>query len=257
MSLRKTIYYRGRLLLDGVAYFRHFSPIEASRIYLSLLLGTGTVTVSMRELMHPIQLRTDTSDLSVFRQLLIDRCYDFQRELSPDLIIDCGANIGLFSVLAANRFPGAHIVAIEPEESNFELLKRNTSPYTNIECLHAGIWSRKCRLRIKDRNVGSWAYQVEESAEETASSFESVTIGDLLRRSGFETIDLLKIDIEGAELEVFNNSYGDWIGAFKLMIVEVHDGSHAACSEAVRKAISGCKTRWFRRGNNYFIERVE
>ena len=77
-----------------------------------------------------------------------------------------------------------------------------------------------------------------------------------MQRLGFEKIDLLKIDIEGAELDVFSENYERWIGAFNYMIVEVHDELRAGCSRAVMTAVGGDDAKYFLRGNNYFFERA-
>jgi FkbM family methyltransferase len=55
------------------------------------------------------------------------------------LIIDCGANIGLVSVMMKCLFPDVKIIAIEPDETNFELLKKNLQHYEGIELINAGI----------------------------------------------------------------------------------------------------------------------
>lgn len=254
---RKAVYYKGYLIRDGLRYFMRFNFIEACKIYFALLFGSGTITVSIRELAYPLALRSGTSDISVFRQLFLDRCYDFQIDRPLNSIIDCGANIGLFSVLFASRYPEARIVAVEPDTSNFELLKRNTSRYPNIECVHSGVWSRTCHLRIKNQHVGAWAYEVEEIEQPEPSSFPSVTVHDLLQHFKTQKIDMLKMDIEGAEKEVFGDNYESWIHAFKCLIVEVHDKLRAGSSEAVTKAVGDDEIEHFIRGRNYFFERVE
>jgi methylase of polypeptide subunit release factors len=73
--------------------------------------------------------RNGTKDLSVLKQVFVERQYDFPLPKAPISIADAGTNSGLLAVYFANRYPGASVIAIEPEDSNFKLLKRNASPY--------------------------------------------------------------------------------------------------------------------------------
>jgi FkbM family methyltransferase len=73
----------------------------------------------------------------------------------PPVIIDAGANVGLCAVFYANRFPDARIIAIEPEPSNYEMLKKNTAPYPNITTVHAALWKENGPLRLFDTGEGT------------------------------------------------------------------------------------------------------
>ena len=68
----------------------------------------------------------------------------------PPVIIDAGANVGLSAVFYANRFPNARIIAIEPEPSNYEMLKRNVVPYSNVTPVQAALWKENGPLRLFD-----------------------------------------------------------------------------------------------------------
>src|SRR5262245_62031962 len=76
-------------------------------------------------------LRRFTTDLPEYDFVFGGRDLDVPLDTPPRVIVDCGAHIGCTTVYFANRFPGATIYALEPEESNFELLKRNVAPYRN------------------------------------------------------------------------------------------------------------------------------
>src|SRR5438477_12484313 len=86
-------------------------------------------------LKHPVYLRFGTTDAWVFKEVLLDSEYDFLPPISPKVIVDAGANIGLSSIFFANKFPEATIYALEPEESNFQLLEKNASAYPRIRPL--------------------------------------------------------------------------------------------------------------------------
>jgi hypothetical protein len=59
----------------------------------------------------------------------------------------------------------------------------------------------------------------------------------LLDQAGFHHVDILKIDIEGAELEVFSNGAEEWLSRVNLIIIETHDRFRPGSEEAVRKAV--------------------
>ena len=78
-------------------------------------------------------------------QVFLDNEYDFRAVERPQVIVDAGANIGLASILFANRYPQAKILAIEPEHDNFNLLADNVRSYDNIVPLQAALGARTRR----------------------------------------------------------------------------------------------------------------
>jgi FkbM family methyltransferase len=142
------------------------------------------------------------------------------------LIIDLGANIGLSSVYFLNVFPGASVIAVEPDAANFDLLKRNIKPYGNrAKAIHAGIWSHPARLTINTapyRDGREWSKQVVECDAVTKDSIDGVDIPTLLKYSGHNEISLLKIDIEGAEAVIFATNYS-WLPRVGAIAIELHD----------------------------------
>ena len=73
--------------------------------------------------------------------------------------MDAGANIGLASILFANRFPQAKIFAIEPEHDNFNLLADNVCTYDNIVPLHAALWGENATIHLTDPGDGAWGFR--------------------------------------------------------------------------------------------------
>jgi len=243
------------LLFDFWKYFQRFGFGTASRILASFFFSSRTANISLPKVAYPIGLRTATSDLTVFRQVFLDGCYDFQLDIEPKLIIDGGANIGLTSILFANRYPRAQIIAVEPERSNYQLLRRNTLHYANIKCVNAGIWNNSCQLRIKNPTVGKWAFEVEESTAHSPRSFRAVTIGELLGDTSLSEIDILKIDIEVSEREVFSSGYEEWLPNVKVLMIELHDDLRAGCSEAVNSAVESYNFERLSRANVLLFRR--
>ena len=203
-------------------------------------------------------IRENTSDESVFRQIFVDKEYDIPITIKPKLIIDGGANVGYASMWFANKFPNAEIIAIEPEQSNFNVLEGNTRDLPNVKAIRAGIWHNSTNLKIKSSNFnwsGEWDFVTEEQLDSTDETVNSITISQILQESNAEEIDILKLDVEGAEKEIFTYNYEEWLGKVKILIVELHDTYKDGCREAFFSAVKNYDFDTFNKGENVVLVR--
>jgi FkbM family methyltransferase len=198
----------------------------------------------------PVYARYASSDLDVFEQIFVKQAYRCLLDVSqPRLIVDCGANVGYSSVYFLSKFPGAHVVAIEPDPDNYSVCQRNLSRYgERVTLLHAGIWTHDaplmvCRGQYKDGR--EWAVQVRECQNGETPEVYGRDIGSVLRETGFQTIDILKIDIEGAERTAFSGSCDTWLDYVRNIAIELHDDM---CEAVFFKALSGYKYDMSRSG---------
>jgi FkbM family methyltransferase len=197
----------------------------------------GIVCSNLKNFLHPIFLRNASTDINVFSQVIYDKEYELNYRLNPSVIVDCGANIGLASIYFKNRFPKAKIIAIEPERSNFEILKKNTERYSNIYCINCGIWPHSTNLKISNRNCDNWGFRVEETESKEENSIEAISIDDIMKRFQLDHIDILKIDIEGSEQKVFESNVDKWLPFVKVIVIELHDGIVKNCAKTFYKAL--------------------
>ena len=191
-------------------------------------------SVDLADVAHPIHLRAGGSDLWVFDQIFLYRELDSDFGPTPRRIIDAGANIGLASVFFANRFPEAHILALEVDKQNFELLVENVRPYPNITPLLKGLWNRRANLQINNPEELPWAFTVSEAIQGGSSTIEGIGVADLLRDFNWPQVDLLKMDIEGAELEVLSSGTDEWINRVRVLTIEIHY-QRVGCWEAFNR----------------------
>ena len=178
------------------------------------------------------------------------------KDYQPKLILDCGGNIGCSAVYFANKYPDAQIYSIEPEKDNFQLLKFNTVFYDNVHLIKSGLWDKETFIRVEDRGFGKWGFMTFETTADDPDAFKTTTVGKILTDSGFDEIDLIKIDIEGAEKEVFAApDVDEWLSKVKVLVIELHDRMKRGCSYEFFKAIS--KYHWFHafRGENIILIR--
>lgn len=182
----------------------------------------------------PISLRTFSSDLNVAAESLVLGEYDVVRCEAPKVIIDAGANIGTSAVAFARRFPDATIYSIEMEPGNFRLLEKNTKAYPNIVTVHAALASQGGMRNMVDRQTGSWGFTLmgnDLKSADGSRTVNAITLDELMLKFGVEHIDILKMDIEGAEKEIFEAG-GEWLSKSDILIVELHDRICMGCDRA-------------------------
>jgi len=227
LLIEKTIYYYKLFGLEGIKYSirRKFA-------------GNSMISVKIASVQYPIFLRNNTSDITVFYKIFQDQEYKIDRAINPKVIFDCGANIGLASVYFKNKFPDAVIVAIEPDSSNFQLLVKNTEKYSGIHCLNCGVWNKPCNLEVVDGGQGKDNFIVREASGENERAIKAVSIRGLMDQFGFNKIDILKIDIEGSEKEVFEGGYETWLPYVGVVMIELHDRLKKECSKMFFKAVA-------------------
>lgn len=221
-------FYYSELGVKGVALFL-FSKCTGCK---------PIVRIQVPGIAHPVSIRIGTTDLATFKQVLVERHYEFDKPETPRFIIDAGANIGLASVYFTNRFPQAEIVSIEPEASNYEMLKKNTAHYPRIKPMQAALWRENEDLFLFDSGHGNHGFQVGDEKRETETRMggtPGLTVDSILRDAGHNQVDLLKMDIEGAEREVMSSS-ANWIDRVGVLMIELHDDIKPGCSDAFHSA---------------------
>lgn len=211
------------------------------------LAKSENISINIPQSRTKIILRAATSDIKVFEQIFIDKDYEIKLPIDPKYIIDAGANIGLATIVFANAYPNAHILSVEPEESNYTLLKKNTAKYLNVHPLKAGIWGKPAFLRIENPKADQWSFQLEETTK--SGEINAITIENAMQILSTKRIDLLKLDIEGAEIEVFSSNVS-WLENVDVIIIELHDRLRAGCRETVQEAIASYSFSQQKHGEN-------
>jgi len=227
------------------------SPFRSRR-----LKESNQLEVTVPGLKSPVYLRAETSDLPTFHQVFDRRDYDhFDMVEQPRVIIDAGANIGLSSVYFANRFPKATIIALEPEESNFGILQKNTKAYDGVMSINAALWRADTVLDLIDPDEGHWAFQTQEVTNNHSlrvlQKAEAITVSSIMDAFKIEFVDILKLDVEGAEREILDHS-SQWIGSVGLIIVELHERFKKGCEQSFDSIRNHFDSQWVV-GENIFL----
>lgn len=237
------------------AYQRTFGPaglLLAVRTYLNAQPFEANVCpVGMQ---HPIRLRLNTTDYPTLKKVWREQEYAFSSCRSPKLIIDGGANIGIAAIFFATRFPEATIIAIEPEANNYALLETNVRFYPNIVPIRAALWNENGQIDVLDPGKGPWGFQTRSDGVNPVDKVTAITMEDILRRFG-GSADILKIDIEGAEKELFEHC-SNWIDRVGIIMIELHDRFRRGCSRAFYLATDQF-THEEHRGETLFVARSD
>lgn len=228
-----------------VSFFREWWPHMSFRSVVRcrdycLRLGRGessgerTVLLQVTSPIHSeVVIREVPADWWTFREVVQEQVY--KNVLSSishcENVIDLGANIGLATLYFASRYPTSRLFAVEPNPENYVLLNVNLqrlSARGRCQTLNAAIWQREAVLAAKplpspDRyNCFSVRELLPE--EHCSTPIKGMPMTDLVAASGFTTVDILKVDVEGAEIQLFRGNL-DWLERVRALLIEFHDES--------------------------------
>jgi FkbM family methyltransferase len=218
-----------RLAADPRSFLRlaraRLVPAGTRAVAVSLAVGGTTFDVF---------LRPRSSDAIVVTETFIG-----QYHLPPvpggtvRRILDLGANIGLTTAHFAVLFPEAKVVAVELDSENAELARRNTSRWADrCSVIHRGVWVRDEPVRYR---LARGAECGATLAEDGRLSVDGIALGTLLAEIGWEAVDFVKMDIEGAEQLVLSENTA-WASRVRSIKVETHgDYRREKCADDLER----------------------
>ena len=148
-----------------------------------------------------------------------------------DVVVDAGAHIGRYTILGSKRVgPGGKVIAIEAEPDNFQMLNRNIrlNRLTNVVPLNCAAYSSETKLKLYEPSSDVSIYNtVMPSRSGRDSEYVEVqarTLDSVLGSVGISNVNWIKIDVEGAELEVLKGAVSTLSASARMsVLVEVHD----------------------------------
>lgn len=178
----------------------------------------------------PLYLRTFAGDIRIFYEVFWELVYWLPPSLlnDPRVIVDAGANVGMTGAYFSAAYPGARIYCIEPDPENVRILRMNLRRQLDegsVVLAAAALYDHDGWVNLAGEG---WAYnhaigkETERGVQVPAGMrVPAITPETMIRQWGLEKIDLLKIDIEGAEDNLFRGAL-EWLEIVETILLEIH-----------------------------------
>jgi FkbM family methyltransferase len=189
---------------------------EGPRFIYRLAWSSGEMTHRFRTLVHPFSFQIGEENRKVVLGNLIKKEV-IKGPLPKDalFIVDAGGYIGDSAVLFLSRYPHAQCLVLEPGMAH-AWAARNLAAYgPRAILLKSALMRSVGAFRIMEADTGT------QVVADIAGTVEVVTIPELLSRSPHGRIDIFKIDIEGAEVDLFKGGC-DWLSSVDCLSIELH-----------------------------------
>ena len=232
--------------------FLKVNPKWCVSVFVQIVMQKKIYTLTVDS--YEIKLRRDSSDLEVFKEVFCDQQYAYVKKMvgEAETIVDLGSNIGLSIINLKILYPNARIIGVEPDQDNYNYCVQNTALFTDLFIEQKAIWYKSGSLELFNNEKGEYALSVVSSGA-VRSLVSGITVNELFDKHNLGKVDLLKIDIEGAECDLFSTGETQWIEKVSCIIIELHDWIKPGCSEAFYRTISQYKFKEFHFLHNLIV----
>ena len=179
----------------------------------------------------------DKSDAVVFLENFFLNAYDLEEGFDikeNDVIIDIGAHVGYFTVYAAQKVKDGKIISFEPSKESFQVLENNLkiNSIQNVIAENLGVRSKSGDSTLyidKNHEIGDSMFSNDDSL--TKENVQVTSIPEIVKKHKIESIDLMKLDCEGAEYEIILELPPSILNTIKKIAMEVHDIENYSISD--------------------------
>jgi FkbM family methyltransferase len=182
-----------------------------------MLSSSNYSMVTVKYNNRKLKFYTHYEGLQVIDELLILNQYDLAYRLKPRVVVDVGAHIGVFSIPMAlnilDLYGDGLVVAVEPVTINYRALVNNiliNGVEKIVKPIKAAVSVNQSPIEIE------WI-----GMKELAASITMTQLLEFIKSNGYNTIDLIKMDIEGAELDIITKD-SEWLDHTKALVMELH-----------------------------------
>jgi FkbM family methyltransferase len=221
----------GRVADIGTVLSNHAASPRSWLALVSAYASTLRSTTSKQEIsfalrvksrVYPFRMRR--SDIFVLEEILLEGQYELRSPLPPKpIIVDAGANIGVTALWLLASYPDATLFAFEPEPENFRLLRANTNALDRVRIEHLALGASKSIATLHVASHGALhSIKAADAGETGTVPVECVRLADYMDDQRIDRIDLLKMDVEGSELDLLLG-LGDRLDAVQVIVGEFHE----------------------------------
>ncbi len=187
----------------------------------------------------------------LFQEIFVDDSYRLDRLLTAPrdrVVLDVGANIGFFSIRLGGL--GARVHAFEPGSAARSRLERNVrlnglTERVTVHPFAVSDYSGEGGLALRDGQTVHGTFLSCGAAQSPGlEPVQCVTLGDAIRMTGAEYVDLLKVDVEGAEIEIFTGASREALRRIRTVVFEYHDNLRTNSLASVRRVLDEAGFEW-------------
>ena len=170
-----------------------------SREFLRLLLKYSKLPrykhADIKFLDYTITVVDFATFISQYREIFLELLYKFEASNNQPVIYDCGANIGVSCLYFKSLYPDARIIALEADPEIAKILQNNISKnnLSNVEVINKAVWTKNSTIEFGVESSDAGSIYLDSNK----ISVNSLRLKDMIQKE--DKIDMLKIDIEGAE----------------------------------------------------------
>jgi FkbM family methyltransferase len=186
---------------------------------------------------HKVSVKAWTYiDMLVIREIFLDRDYRVPPQYHAHSVLDLGSHSGISVNYFRAIFPDAVIVGVEPEPSMYSRLQANTEQLDRIVTVEAAVSDRSGEMAFY-RTHGTWSSSLAPKPAATKLQVRCETPSEILARAGFKTVDLVKVDVEGAEWDLLAS--GQLQSITRCIVGELHHDRPNRTIDRARELLSG------------------
>jgi len=216
MKKLKTILEITKLIKNSPIWFLNYFEFRKKKFSLYFLRN------GLKFITH-----SNNTDASMIHLIWNRDIYKTTRIKEGDTVVDVGANIGIFTILASKLVGNeGRVYAIEPDKENYELLRKNLelNKIKNVRSFNIALGKKneKRKLFKSKENPGAHSfYPIKNSSE--FKIIDVISFDNLIKKNKIKKINFLKMDCEGAEYEILFNLSENNLKNIKNISMEVHN----------------------------------
>ncbi len=206
-----------------------FKQINNWHLFFPLLLGRRRVVIRLRAGCK-FKVRS-LMDVWIIKETCLDREYESQSTQIKDgwTVIDIGAGLGDFAILAASENPNSRIYAYEPFWESYEMLQENIgmNDVQNISAFQIAVGAKSGGMKLFTTGEAVQHTTMDSALSGNATSareVQGVSLDDLFEANGIVHCDFLKIDCEGCEFDVLFGASHATLEKTSHICLEYHNG---------------------------------
>lgn len=231
-----------KFLGECARYFSNWMEIWAAHWQ-----GTSLPTLVPRSRNKSIRVQHTAEDdpILLFKEILVGRCYTptwFYQPTDRDTVIDLGANIGVFMLHLISQSPKIQVHCFEPSSKTHQCLESQIAANSlgnNIHIYPHAVSDRAGTATLKlAKNSGHQSFFDSEFVDAEEETVATLSLQNVLERCAVSEVDLLKIDVEGAEIEIVEGASIETWQRIRRVVCEYHDVLRPGC----RQRVADCLT---------------